>query len=1349
LPYGNTFLSDDDVPLFNAPGRRVPRTVRRVSEADARPEPLLQAVLDHVKQMPKLTQRRFRCCCIAVEADDGMSWSAEAIAERCAEEAPQYTLWRVQDAPESSQLPAIAAIIGEKRFVNAAAKRKFTSKFLSVSSRPWMSPLVGSLLFVVPAIVETLKQIKPGQPLAVGTFSEPLLWVYGGLMSTLGLLGKWAADKRQTGSESKNVTELRQRLQDERANPEHKAFVQDLLQRLKKGAFPRILIIDNWQALDHTTRAVLEAYLQSDSSQDDAELWVVFEKEAHQLDVWIALHASEQSRISQAVSYDQLPLTTQQKRDLVKCTLGKESAIESTSVKFVCRDWTAKIESLVSIFKEWRGQHPPQPEGYGDLEFLYFLSLTATPGDLYFRPGALSSRLNSLRPTVAGKALHRFFNNSYLDAEEFESRCESLKKHPPAVVKAGDDAESLRVTPEAAAALAQTADALALAQPALGHLFWCFFWEGVWHAEEMEPFWMRKIILHLLDAKAGGLKIENDIKTARHELLRINLFAIDKALPTCLFTYELPLFRRVLRLLRDSPMAFADRQLAIQKAWECFAVFGDSVPESDWMDSRRKRDDDLAATIGELSGDLGPLAVKNPQRHEMLELFLDSIPASQLHAQVQESCFSFFGTPGGRSASDYAICRAAWLTLTLVPMVWGQKGADFGHLQQRSVELLEQLFEPLMTRLQGTQSASSRSCDLVSLSIALWCEGLIISFEPLGFETSTQKSTRLIQLALRARQAISLAREIRQSGSTLVSSEDLFSRSLAREVSAVALASVLTACHYLEKQWSHEFSEHAIQAIAGTFSQAAEVLATPWPGIASKADLLSPKLARKVGDLMRLSILIWRRLGLSQLHDLLSLRQVHFSTVSMELALESGPAIRGLMESMSPVGEREDFIGLMANCILADCLKSHGDLPAELLIKAGSIAMSSRFGNRLQQFLAFVIVQQAHAFDHDLRPYLELLVERNPDGSCFLRDYLRDLPRPQICGIALRFLNACRRANEKRLQAEVEGALLEAGGAILEGENREEFEALMDWSRLKTEIQDGAPVDTDECLARWAKRKHLWLYASVLHALASAGHFPNAIQAEAIAQLRGHSNFSAYNSYYLLALDLMDRAGDLGSDLPFVVDFVKRSLPLWEAASRADTNAQVYKQLRWFDPENSATHSLSLAKWQEILYQREHLQRLRKLYEEGQHFLVFKQYFLWMADWGLMTDLEPAAFWEKWNRGNPEKMRVVESWSAAGGSVPNPFTNSPSGMRVSSDFLLLGSALFELPFDEKSQDPHVNARKLFNEASASYRRNLIQLFSTLPQVPQGTAQLLSAHSERLYHFSDPANPRANATWTAA
>jgi len=37
----------------------------------------------------------------------------------------------------------------------------------------------------------------------------------------------------------------------------------------------------------------------------------------------------------------------------------------------------------------------------------------------------------------------------------------------------------------------------------------------------------------------------------------------------------------------------------------------------------------------------------------------------------------------------------------------------------------------------------------------------------------------------------------------------------------------------------------------------------------------------------------------------------------------------------------------------------------------------------------------------------------------------------------------------------------------------------------------------------------------------------------------------------------------------------------------------------------------------------------------------------------------------------------------------------------------------------------------------------------LPRVPDATARLLSAHSERLYHFSDPANPRAAAAWTAA
>ncbi|HMJ62040.1 MAG TPA: hypothetical protein VK493_09770 [Bryobacteraceae bacterium] len=677
MPQGSSFLEDDQVQLFNTPGRRVPRMVERVSDVEgAKPEPLIQAVLELLRQMPNQAQRRFRCCCIAVEPDDGMSWSAEAVARSCAEQAPHYKLWRLQDAPERSKLPVIADIVGEKRFVNAAAQRKFTTRFLSLAAQPWMSPLIGSLLFIVPALVETLKQIKPGQPLTVGTFSDPLIWLYGALMSALGLAGKWAAEKRQSGSKSKSIRELRQRLIDERSTDEHALFVADLVKWYSRGDFPRIVIIDNWQALDPTTRAVLEAYLRSEAAQDDAELWVVFEMETRQLDVWIADRASDLSRTSYVLSFDQLPLTTPQKRELVKITHGQEDAIEATAVKFVCQDWALKIQSLVPAFEQWRARHPAQSDTYGDLEFLYFLSLTSTPGDLYLRSDTLSSRLSRLRPAIAGKALQRFFKNRYPDAEEVESRFDSLALQQPAMVKRGDGTESLRVKPEAAAALARTADSLALPPAALGHLFWCMFWENVWHADEMEPFWMRKIILHLLDAKAGVLVNENDIKTARQELLRINLFAIDKALPTCLFTYELPLFKRVLRLLRDSPAASAERQQAIRKAWECFALFGDSPPEPDWMEGRRKRDDDLADIIGELSQDLSPLAVKDPERNGLLQLFLDSIPASQLHAQlhakVQECCFNFFGAPAGRSASDYAVCRAAWLTLTLVPMAWGR-----------------------------------------------------------------------------------------------------------------------------------------------------------------------------------------------------------------------------------------------------------------------------------------------------------------------------------------------------------------------------------------------------------------------------------------------------------------------------------------------------------------------------------------------------------------------------------------------------------------------------------------------------------------------------------------------------
>ncbi|MBV8866637.1 MAG: hypothetical protein JO210_14680 [Acidobacteriaceae bacterium] len=392
MSQGGSFLSQDDQKLFVTPGRLVARSVRRVAEGgDQKPELVTRAVLGQLNQLPEFEQNRFRCCCISVVPDDGMSWSAELIAGAIAEAAPQYKRWCIRDAPERSKLPAIAEIIGERRFVNCAAKWKFTTRFLSL--RPWMTWAILAFSIVFSAVLEAVKLLKPSIPAGSrAAQSDVWIWLYGLAVALMGFAVQATAKKREIRPKSKSIRELRQRLNEEKESEEFDKFAAELAELLRRDDFPRVIILDDYDALDETSRQVLKAYLNSNPDQNNAELWVIFQsREGERLGSWILDEQAQVVRRSQVALYEQLPLSTREKIELLRVLGRDQAAAQYTPIKLVCGSVTETKKPLIEYFQNWRNSHPAQPEKYGDLDFLYFLSITSAPGDLYLRPSFLSS----------------------------------------------------------------------------------------------------------------------------------------------------------------------------------------------------------------------------------------------------------------------------------------------------------------------------------------------------------------------------------------------------------------------------------------------------------------------------------------------------------------------------------------------------------------------------------------------------------------------------------------------------------------------------------------------------------------------------------------------------------------------------------------------------------------------------------------------------------------------------------------------------------------------------------------------------------------------------------------------
>ncbi|MBV8866636.1 MAG: hypothetical protein JO210_14675, partial [Acidobacteriaceae bacterium] len=379
-------------------------------------------------------------------------------------------------------------------------------------------------------------------------------------------------------------------------------------------------------------------------------------------------------------------------------------------------------------------------------------------------------------------------------------------------------------------------EALQLPPRELGHLFWSVLWHGIWTLRPVEAFWTRKIALHLLHARAGALDRPEHRPGARILLLGMILSCVDRVLQTCLFALEIPLFTKTVRILKDSAATPALLEPVLEKAFECYAVLGDSRPEADFTDPEIKADSrDLAVVLGELvtlRTAQAQLVTKPGRLLPALQLFLDSLPASELHEGLKEECLRWLETAGAVNARDYATCRAAWLVMTLWPMNTPAAILYLRPVLECTTQALDELLLELPRRLLQPQSASRRASDLASLSMAFWCQALAISFLTQGSEADeNHRNDKLIGLARCGAETLAAIEELRRSRSQLIPQNDLLSRAMAREVGAVMLSAMLTACHYLRASHNHSFSQEVVEEIGAVFLRMEQTLAFPLPKI--------------------------------------------------------------------------------------------------------------------------------------------------------------------------------------------------------------------------------------------------------------------------------------------------------------------------------------------------------------------------------------------------------------------------------------------------------------------------------------------------------------------------------------
>lgn len=1351
MPNSAAFLNDEEKREYEELGGGVQRLIVEIpispAAVEARPagrpepRPLAPFVAEQVRKLIDKHEREgsasirskwFGCACVEVRDEDGMTWSAETVSLKLEDDFPRFNRIHLASYKDNYSLPVISNLIGVRRFLKAAEEHRLLSP--SALSGRWPAPVIFGVAVLLGVVLQLIPEPAEGGPSTRTTYLTILA------SAVIGLASQYVITHLTDRTIPKKIEKLNSELEKIAAgggDEKYHRFIDSLARCLKGVGFPRFVIVDDYERLDLPTRGVIQRYFEQYAPDAaGSEYWVVFEgqdgdKFSSQIDDGQKFEAYRES-----IMLRQLFLDKEERRRLVEQLGRAPEAVHYQAVKLICKDTAKGKERVRKIVERYRRDHPKEPI-YGDLELLYLLSLaTAFPGNFSLSDPDLSNRLAD-KNLVRSDVLRQFLHGTNLGLNELRDRLKSVPESFPTLLAAEETKreKKLHIVPETTLALAGTAKALALPRPGLGHLFWSLYWYNVRQQLPWEAFWVRKLNYHLKEAElftpAGG---EADKRTL-NELFDALIYAVDGSLRTGVFEDVTPLLEKAPHILEMGGLTDSrphQNRLAT-RCWEAYSVLG--------------RDEILGVVfdLSALPGRQEPAAGAGAERQDLLEaLFFDSMPLAPPRRAALMT--DFFRRMGGdrqtvESVSDYARVRSAWLALSASPIA----GVDVTKLHRavrRSDGTLEELTRKALNRIGSKSEESARITDIATLSLALWCNALRFHHST-AYITQPDHAANFKTLVGLATDAVLKASYIREEAT--IRSEnflrmDFLASGLAGELCAVALASIVMANQYLVRQGREVIDQPLLDQIKELFNFSAEISNLPLPTDLTPQKLTSSVLIKKIDAMLGFCSIVWDRFGLQRLLDFTNIRRVHFNAVCGEGKHASERSFDSLLESVGSAINDRGFTGLIANLVVADCLRQAGEIEAYYLRQAGLIALEGDFGPRLKQELSFAVIDEIHNLGYDLDEFLESVLEENGRNECFLLSLLDRLPEGYAGGRVLALTNAPSPSTPPEVVAKLEATIASYVERIRRPDEKREVDGLLRYFSLAEKVRRKEAADSSEILDSWKGLKDLPIYADVLDLIIANGSAPPEVFSESLSALDHDPLQDSYTSHLFLAMRRalhFLKSGEADEDArAILVRYLRTGVERWKSELTAEVNVEIYRLLMSLDPEKKLYYFSEVQNWQYVALRRTQLERLPQLVAAGKFFLIFFDYTQTMLPWGLASDMEAKEFHARLAAPPEQKKERLIVWKNGGGEVPEPLGGGDS---VSGEFICLGHCLFNAP-DDQGANFH-DDREAFNRAAYRAISDLLDLITDLPALPNSIKELLQNYSKRLIY--EPAESAKN------
>ncbi|MBN2424522.1 MAG: hypothetical protein JXB44_05825 [Calditrichaceae bacterium] len=1297
-----------------------------------------------------------------------MSWTAESVNACFKKEElfKKFKCWCFANEQDFENIPKISKIIGINKFLKLAAKHKLTSyynRFLSWKTSSILLVLIiaGFLKTFIESFIKTNFQFTSFEQIFINP-SFLLLSVY---LTVIGLLVKFILAFLTKKTRAKSIEELRKKIDIIDDNVENKklhtsyiVFINDLAKHLGKRNFPRCIIIDNYESLDFTTKSVIYRYFKKYSNNScGSEIWVIFDGEDGELFSTKILENKASFGYYNSQILHLRTLNKEERLALAK-SIGKPDRAEFECVKSICKV-SDNIE-FSDFFKAYRIDHPKAPAHYGDLEFLFLLSLNSEPSVNFLNIKSVINEF-SIKPGSKNSVLRNEISRQFLygtknAVDEFRIRISNIEaKFKPYIRK--QNGTNFYVIKDTAETLTRNAASLSLPNTKLGHLFWANYFYDKLVKYRIEASWIRKLTYHLLESDLTQIENEELYKKLLIKHYQILLFTINGCIQASLYRDLIDLLGIAYLFLQEEDLKnnYIYKKNLLKECWKAYSILGsEKIMEM------------IIPLHSQLS--LMDQAKIHEPMHPLEHIFFDLIPLSSVERNLLK--LNFFQSSLGnkdiiKSISDFIKIRSIWASFELKNFINDDyQGFKFRQAYIEGEKILKELFDDVYNRLINKEN-SIAIIDTITLSLCIWCfalklkplvnikpdmnisyhnqqlfkndENLVKEIKKIFYDSNYKKYYDIFEtLIVMVESTILIAEELKREGDGEfhnIKGINFPLSVLSHELCAISLTTIVLGYHYLSISKMITVDIKTFNKINSILKACNDTFELRLPDISDLNIFLSQNITDIIDGFLNITRILWKKLSLDNAHDYLNFRRIYFKYFISDPKDDDYEFFNKLIQSIGTTINDDTYNGFHANLLVSSILKSYGELKAYYLNKATITVLKNDFGESLKNELCYLCILDSSTYNYNLTNFLEHLLASGNLKESFLWNMFKYVPERKLAAYLLPLLNVSSRKGCSLYHSQLKKIISEF---ILELKNdtaKTELEALLEYFTIKEKESNIGSVNPDDIIDKWQNKRNYWMYASICDNLINAHPGHQNLLEESLQLLKRDPYHDTYSSYFLLAISVMNQLSlkkNKLNDIEIPLSYIRSSIEFWSKYNTVETNINAYEILYHYDELSTKEYLYEIQKWKIVQLERDHLKKLPELIKQGRYFNVFYDYFDTMQYWGLKTDIDSKELYDIIKTNRNKEADSIKSFKTIDFLSLHPILKKNGNVLISSQFLIACLIIFNPPND---QNPlYDEDRNRINTLAYDNLKYLYEMIINLPQLPGSIRNILKDHSDRLF-----------------